>query len=71
MTPSIWAVLGIVAFDFYFRWTDRKERDTLKTELKTAQAGLAELHNKNAAAMQELKDKVSKHDMVLNARTAR
>ncbi len=61
-------VLGIVAFDFYYRWLDRKERELLKIELTSAQAALADLHNKNTEIMRGLQDKVQAHGMAISMR---
>lgn len=64
-------VIGVVGLDMYVRWQDRKERLAHKAELTTTLATLAEMHNKNAKTMQDIQDRVGRHDMVLNARAAR
>lgn len=58
-------VIGVFAADLLARRADVKAREALAAELVSTQKALAELHNKNAAAMQALQDKVNAHSMAL------
>lgn len=58
---------GIVGYDLVNRKRLLERLHKAESEMKDAQASLAELHNKSTAALKSLTDRVNEHDVAMRA----